>query len=111
MILNKLFRTVNCFRIPLVVLTYQAANEIGNSLEIARVFITRRVRLRARLSPLAILKWRDCSQAKCKHSNRELWQQQCAESSAITDRGKRVPISMRIVADALKKKEKFVDSI
>lgn len=58
-------------------------------------------------SPFAILKWRDdrdCSQAKSKHSNRELWQGQYAESSAITDRGKRVPMSIRIVADALKKK-------
>ena len=55
-------------------------------------------------SPFAILKLRDCSQAKSKHSNRELWQGQCAESSAITDRGKRVPISLRIVANALKKK-------
>ena len=56
-------------------------------------------------SPFAILKLRDCSQAKSKHSNRELWQGQCAESSAITDRGKRVPISLRIVANALKKRE------
>ena len=47
---------------------------------------------------------RDCSQAKSRHSNRELWQRQYAESSAITDRGKRVPMTMRIVADALKKK-------
>lgn len=63
-------------------------------------------------SPFAILKWRDdrdCSQAKSKHSNRELWQGQYAESSAITDRGKHVPMSMRIVVDALKKKVKFVN--
>ena len=40
---------LNYFRIPLAVLTDQAAYEIGNSLEIARVFITRRVRLRSRL--------------------------------------------------------------
>jgi len=59
-------------------------------------------------SPFAILKWRDdrdCSQAKSKHSNRELWQRQYAESSAITDRGKRVLMSVRIVADALKNKK------
>ena len=107
MILNKLFLAVNCFRIPLAVLTDQAACEIGNSLEIAGVFITRRMRLRKTAhvtepSPFAILRWRDCSRAKSKHSNRELWQRQCAESSAITDRGKRVPMS--ILAAALKKK-------
>ena len=56
-------------------------------------------------SPFAILKWGDFSQAKSKHSDRELWQRQCAESSTITDRGKRVPISLRIVANALKKRE------
>lgn len=56
-------------------------------------------------SPFAILKWRGCSRAKSKHSNRGLWQRQCAESSAITDRGKRVPVSLHVVADALKKRE------
>ena len=56
-------------------------------------------------SPFAILKWRDFSQAKSKDSDRELWQRQCGESSAITDRGKRVPISLHVVANALKKRE------
>lgn len=77
MILNKIFPAVNCFRIPLAVLTDQAANEIRNSLEIASVYyaqgeVTRKTAHVTEPSPFAILKWRDCSQAKSKHSNREL---------------------------------------